>query len=94
MSEPILTPAIIVSPNQWDIDDQIVEVMHSEGRLFDPSALRLCLVDLVHTSLGSQVPLLVSHIPWSHDGIDFLLDLPPSVSHTCVLVIADRLFKV
>lgn len=102
VSEPILPPTIIISPNQWAIDDQIAEIMRSEpapqggpeGRLCDPSALRLCLMDLVHTSLGSLVPLLVPHSPWSHVGIDFLSDLPPSVSRTCVLVIANRLFKV
>ncbi len=34
-----------------------------------------------------------SQRPWSHLGIDFITDLPPSGGNTCILIIVDRFSK-
>lgn len=62
--EPILPPAIILSPIQWSLDDQIAEATRFEpallgspdGKLYMPTDLRLSLMDSVHTFPGSGHP--------------------------------------
>ncbi|KAI2648258.1 Transposon Tf2-9 polyprotein [Labeo rohita] len=41
-----------------------------------------------------EAPSLASpNRPWSHLGVDFMTDLPPSDGNTCILVIVDRFSK-
>ncbi len=62
--EPILPPAIIVSPIQWDLDEQkrldtLVEpapLGGPEGRTYVPASLRLTLLGSLHASPGSGHP--------------------------------------
>ncbi len=62
--EPILPPAIIVSPIQWDLDEQkrlatLVEpapLVGPEGRTYVPASLRLTLLGSLHASPGSGHP--------------------------------------
>ncbi len=62
--EPILPPAIIVSPIQWDLDEQIrlatlvepAPLGGPEGRTYVPASLRLTLLGSLHASLGSGHP--------------------------------------
>ncbi|XDV42037.1 hypothetical protein PO909_010789 [Leuciscus waleckii] len=62
--EPILPPAMIVSPIQWALDDQIRQATLTkpappggpEGRIFIPLTYRLSLIDSAHTSPGSGHP--------------------------------------
>ncbi len=42
---------------------------------------------------GKLVPLPIPNRPWSHLGVDFITDLPPSDNNTCILVIVDRFSK-
>lgn len=42
---------------------------------------------------GKLLPLPIPRRPWSHIGIDFMTDLPPSDGFTCVLVVVDRFSK-
>ncbi|KAK3553387.1 hypothetical protein QTP70_003551 [Hemibagrus guttatus] len=46
-----------------------------------------------HLPAGKLLPLPVPNRPWSHLGIDFIVDLPASEGCTCVLVIVDRFSK-
>ncbi|KAK3556977.1 hypothetical protein QTP70_022326 [Hemibagrus guttatus] len=46
-----------------------------------------------HLPAGKLLPLTVPNRPWSHLGIDFIIDLPVSEGCTCVLVIVDRFSK-
>ncbi|KAK3511351.1 hypothetical protein QTP70_004530 [Hemibagrus guttatus] len=46
-----------------------------------------------HLPAGKLLPLPVPSHPWSHLGIDFIVDLPVSEGCTCVLVIIDRFSK-
>ncbi len=63
-SEPILPPAVIVSPIQWDLEDQIRVATLSEpappggpeGKMYVPSTLRRTLLGLLHASPGSGHP--------------------------------------
>jgi len=143
--EPILFPAMIVSPIQWSVDEQITQVNRSEtapprgpdGLLYIPPTFCLPLMDsyisglpgsqrtlsllrhhywwptmaqdiswylkgcsvcvIINTSRrlpeGKLVPLPIPHCPWSHLGIDFMTDLPPSDNHTCVFVVVDHFSK-
>ncbi len=42
---------------------------------------------------GKLVPLSIPHRPWSHLGVDFATDLPPSNGFTTILVDVDRFSK-
>uniref|UniRef100_A0A3B1ID85 Gypsy retrotransposon integrase-like protein 1 n=1 Tax=Astyanax mexicanus TaxID=7994 RepID=A0A3B1ID85_ASTMX len=42
---------------------------------------------------GLLVPLEIPKRPWSHLGVDFITDLPPSNGYTTILVIIDRFSK-
>ncbi len=63
-SEPILPPALIVSPIQWDLQYQICVATLSElappgsqeGKTYIPSTLRPTLLGLLHASPGSGHP--------------------------------------
>uniref|UniRef100_A0A8C1RNS1 Gypsy retrotransposon integrase-like protein 1 n=1 Tax=Cyprinus carpio TaxID=7962 RepID=A0A8C1RNS1_CYPCA len=46
-----------------------------------------------HLPSGKLHPLPVPNRPWSHLGVDFITDLPPSDNNTCILVIVDRFSK-
>ncbi len=46
-----------------------------------------------HLPSGKLLPLPVPTRPWSHLGVDFITDLPPSNGNTCILVIVDRFSK-
>ncbi len=46
-----------------------------------------------HLPAGKLLPLPVPNRPWSHLGVDFVTDLPPSEGKTCILVIVDRFSK-
>ncbi len=46
-----------------------------------------------HLPSGKLLPLPVPNRPWSHLGVDFITDLPPSDGNTCILVIVDRFSK-
>ncbi|KAK3549321.1 hypothetical protein QTP70_034549 [Hemibagrus guttatus] len=46
-----------------------------------------------HLPAGKLLPLPVPNRPWSHLGIDFIVDLPGCEGCTCVLVIVDRFSK-
>ncbi len=46
-----------------------------------------------HLPSGKLLPLPVPSRPWSHLGVDFITDLPPSNGNTCILVIVDRFSK-
>ncbi|KAL0152896.1 hypothetical protein M9458_051800 [Cirrhinus mrigala] len=46
-----------------------------------------------HLPAGKLHPLPVPNRPWSHLGVDFITDLPPSEGNTCVCVIVDRFSK-
>ncbi|KAK3507987.1 hypothetical protein QTP70_009351 [Hemibagrus guttatus] len=46
-----------------------------------------------HLPAGKLLPLPVPTRPWSHLGVDFIVDLPDSEGCTCVLVIVDRFSK-
>ncbi|KAK3506309.1 hypothetical protein QTP70_001709 [Hemibagrus guttatus] len=46
-----------------------------------------------HLPAGKLLPLPVPNRPWSHLGIDFIVDFPASEGCTCVLVIVDRFSK-
>jgi len=75
--EPVLPPAMIVSPIQWPIDDQILQATITEtappggpeGWLYVPSTSCLSVMDSAHTSpssgAGSQAnPLVPGGPPW------------------------------
>ncbi len=42
---------------------------------------------------GKLVPLPIPRRPWSHLGVDFATDLPPSNGFTTILVVVDRFSK-
>uniref|UniRef100_A0A9J8BP41 Integrase catalytic domain-containing protein n=1 Tax=Cyprinus carpio carpio TaxID=630221 RepID=A0A9J8BP41_CYPCA len=42
---------------------------------------------------GKLVPLPIPEQPWTHIGVDFMTDLPPSQGFTSVLVVVDRFSK-
>ncbi len=42
---------------------------------------------------GKLVPLPIPHRPWSHVGVDFVIDLPNSEGFTCILVAVERFSK-
>ncbi len=46
-----------------------------------------------HLPVGKLVPLPIPHQPWSHMGIDFVMDLPGSAGFTCILIAVDRFSK-
>ncbi|KAK3524080.1 hypothetical protein QTP70_018012 [Hemibagrus guttatus] len=46
-----------------------------------------------HLPSGKLQPLPVPNRPWSHLGVDFIMDLPVSNGCTCVLVVVDRFSK-
>ncbi len=62
--EPILSPTVFVCPIEWALDDQIraatldepAPLGGPEGKSFVPTALRLALLDSVHSSPGSGHP--------------------------------------
>ncbi|KAL0184929.1 hypothetical protein M9458_020625, partial [Cirrhinus mrigala] len=43
-----------------------------------------------HLPEGKLLPLPVPHRPWTHLGVDFTTDLPPSKGFTTILVVIDR----
>lgn len=47
----------------------------------------------LHLPAGKLYPLPIPNCPWSHLGVDFITDLPPSDGNTCILVIIDRFSK-
>ncbi len=53
--------------------------------------LRLCRLQESPPPSIWQTP--VPTRPWSHLGVDFITDLPPSNGNTCILVIVDRFSK-
>ncbi|KAL0177702.1 hypothetical protein M9458_026596, partial [Cirrhinus mrigala] len=46
-----------------------------------------------HLPAGKLHPLPIPDHPWSHLGVDFMMDLPSSDGNTCILVIVDRFSK-
>uniref|UniRef100_A0A8C1BTA6 Gypsy retrotransposon integrase-like protein 1 n=1 Tax=Cyprinus carpio carpio TaxID=630221 RepID=A0A8C1BTA6_CYPCA len=46
-----------------------------------------------HLPAGKVHPLPIPNRTWSHLGVDFITDLPPSGGNTCILVIVDRFSK-
>ncbi len=52
-----------------------------------------CRLRQCHLPSGKLLPLPVPTRPWSHLGVDFITDLPPSNGNTCILVIVDRFSK-
>ncbi len=46
-----------------------------------------------HLPSGKLLLLPVPNRPWSHLGVAFITDLPPSNGNTCILVIVDRFSK-
>lgn len=46
-----------------------------------------------HLPSGKLLPLPVPRHPWSHLGVDFATDLPPSEGNTCILVVVERFSK-
>ncbi len=46
-----------------------------------------------HLSSGKLLPLPIPRHPWSHLGVDFVMDLPASGGNTCILVTVDRFSK-
>ncbi|KAL0177834.1 hypothetical protein M9458_026728, partial [Cirrhinus mrigala] len=46
-----------------------------------------------HLPSGKLHPLPIPWRPWSHLGVDFVTDLPPSEGNTCILVTVDRFSK-
>ncbi len=46
-----------------------------------------------HLLVGKLVPLPIPRRPWSHLGIDFVMDIPVSEGNTCILVAVDRFSK-
>ncbi len=46
-----------------------------------------------HLPAGKLLPLPVPNRPWSHLGVDFVTDLPPSDGNTGILVVVDRFSK-
>ncbi len=46
-----------------------------------------------HLPAGKILPLPIPNHPWSHLGVDFIMDLPVSDGNTCILVIIDRFSK-
>ncbi len=46
-----------------------------------------------HLPEGKLVPLPIPRRPWSHLGVDFATDLPPSNGFTTILVVVDRFSK-
>ncbi|KAL0192346.1 hypothetical protein M9458_010642 [Cirrhinus mrigala] len=42
---------------------------------------------------GKLRPLPIPHRPWTHIGVDFATDLPPSNGYTTILVVVDRFSK-
>lgn len=46
-----------------------------------------------HLPAGKLLPLALPHRPWSHLGIDYATDLPPSKGYTSILVVVDRFSK-
>lgn len=45
---------------------------------------------LWYLPFGKILPLPIPHWPFSHLGVDFIIDLPPSDRCTCILVIINR----
>ncbi|KAL0148604.1 hypothetical protein M9458_056151 [Cirrhinus mrigala] len=43
---------------------------------------------------GLLVPLPIPERPWSHLGVDFVMDRPTSEGNTCILVVVDRFSKM
>ncbi|KAL0161376.1 hypothetical protein M9458_045101, partial [Cirrhinus mrigala] len=43
---------------------------------------------------GKLIPLPIPERPWSHLGVDFVIDLPRSEGNTCILVVVDRFSKM
>ncbi len=119
--EPILPPAILVSPIRWALEEQIRVATLSEpappggleGKTYFPTPLQStlwaqftlpraldiqaptrywwpCMVRDVSLYVrvysvcakskfaGKLVPLPIPHRPWSHVGVDFVIDLPNS----------------
>ncbi len=56
------------------------------------SSLR-CIEDSTSLTFWETLPLPIPQRPWSHLGIDFITDLPPSGGNTCILIIVDRFSK-
>ncbi len=46
-----------------------------------------------HLPAGKLLPLPVPNRPWSHQGVDFVTDLPVSEGNTCILVVVNRFSK-
>ena len=42
---------------------------------------------------GKLQPLPIPQRPWSHLGVDFITDLPPSHGFTCIFIVVDRFSK-
>jgi hypothetical protein len=55
----------------------------------------VCAITYTPSNLpkGKLVPLPIPRHPWSHLGIDFMTDLPPSNHHICVFVVVDHFSK-
>ncbi len=47
-----------------------------------------------HLSEGKLVPLPIPHRPWSHLGVDFATDLPPSNGFTTILVVVLQILQI
>lgn len=47
-----------------------------------------------HLPLGLLQPIATGERPWSHLGMDFIVDLPASRGHTVILMIVDRFSKM
>ncbi len=46
-----------------------------------------------HLPTGKLLPLPVLRHPWSHLGVDFIMDIPVSDNNTCTLDAVDRFSK-
>lgn len=75
----------------------LLVAVHDPGRLpVHPGMCRsVCAVATTprHLPEGKLVPLPIPERPWSHIGIDFMTDLPPSNAMNCVFIVADRFSK-
>ncbi len=76
------------SPNPLASPEPLLVAQHGPGCL-------ICAISSTPRRLpeGKLVPLPIPHRPWSHLGVDFATDLPPSNGFTTILIVVDRFSK-
>ncbi|KAK3554176.1 hypothetical protein QTP70_019099, partial [Hemibagrus guttatus] len=92
--EPIVPPSFVLTPIQWNLEEEIQRAQVNEPSPPTCPATKLYVPSFLHSQaqMSQQLPtgllelLPILRQPWSHMAVDFVTDLPSSSGFNTILV--------